>query len=75
MLRFITVRLGLIVITLFVVSVVIFGVTEMLPGDAAEILLGRGATERNLEVKREELGLNRSFPVRVRGLGLGRLAR
>lgn len=64
MLRFITVRLGLIIITLLVVSVVIFGVTEMLPGDAAEIILGRNATERNLEVKREELGLNRSVPVR-----------
>ena len=64
MLRFITVRLGLIVITLFIVSVVIFAVTEALPGDAAEILLGRNATERNLEVKREELGLNRSIPVR-----------
>ena len=64
MLRFITVRLGLIVITLFVVSAVIFAVTEALPGDAAEIMLGRNATKRNLETKREELGLNRPAPVR-----------
>ena len=64
MLRFITVRLGLIIITLFVVSAVIFAVTEALPGDAAKIMLGRNATERNLETKREELGLNRPAPVR-----------
>jgi peptide/nickel transport system permease protein len=64
MLRFITVRLGLIVITLLVVSVVIFAVTEMLPGDAAEIVMGRNATEQNLKHMREQLGLDRPAPVR-----------
>ena len=64
MLRFITVRMSLIVITLFVVSVVIFGVTELLPGDAAQRMMGQFATEQNVKHLREELGLDRSAPVR-----------
>ena len=64
MLRFITVRLSLIVITLFVVSAVIFGVTEALPGDAAERLMGQMATEQNVKNLREQMGLDRSAPVR-----------
>ena len=64
MLRFITVRLGLIVITLFVVSVVIFGVTELLPGDAAQILMGMYGTDDNITYLREQMGLDRPAPER-----------
>jgi len=59
MARFIARRLGLICITLLVVSLVIFVITELLPGDVAAMILGKEATEESLERLREELGLNR----------------
>lgn len=37
-------RLGVALLTLLIVSVVVFGATQMLPGDVAEILLGQAAT-------------------------------
>jgi len=57
-------RLGLGVVTLFVISVLIFGAVEMLPGDIAQAVLGMGATEDNLAAMREQLGLNQPAPVR-----------
>jgi peptide/nickel transport system permease protein len=50
--------------TLFVVSVVIFGATELLPGDLARELLGQSATPETLAALREQLGLNDPAPVR-----------
>ncbi|HJO83733.1 MAG: ABC transporter permease [SAR202 cluster bacterium] len=64
MARFLMVRTGLIVVTLFVVSLAIFAVTEILPGDAAVMSLRQGATEENLKARRAELGLDRSPVVR-----------
>ena len=57
-------RLGLGFVTLLVISVIIFGAVEMLPGDIAEAVLGQGATEENVAAMREQLGLNRPAPVR-----------
>jgi peptide/nickel transport system permease protein len=51
-------RLGLGLLTLFVISVIIFGAVELLPGDIAQAVLGMGATEENLAAMREQLGLN-----------------
>jgi len=59
MLRFIVRRMGLIGVTLFVVSLAIFLITEILPGDAATMKLRQGATEENLAVARRDLGLDR----------------
>lgn len=59
MVRFITRRLTLIVLTLFVVSVAIFAVTQILPGDVAQMILGRGATPENVATLRHQLGLDR----------------
>ena len=59
MARFIARRIGLICVTLLVVSVVIFTVTELLPGDVAAMILGKQATEAGLAKLREDLGLNR----------------
>ena len=64
MLRFLTVRLSLIVVTLVVVSIGIFVVTEILPGDVATKMLGQFATEQNTKNLREQLGLDRPAPVR-----------
>jgi len=52
-------RLGLGLITLLVISVIIFFMVEMLPGDVAQAVLGQGATEENLAALREQMGLNR----------------
>lgn len=62
--RMIGQRLLLGLLTLFVISLVIFGATELLPGDLARELLGQSATEETLAALREQLGLNDPAPVR-----------
>lgn len=51
-------RLLTIVYTLFIVSVIVFGITQVLPADAAVTLLGENATPDALAAVREKLGLN-----------------
>lgn len=51
-------RLGLGLITMIVVSLVIFLAVEALPGDFAQEILGQGATPEAVEAIRQELGLN-----------------
>ena len=57
-------RLGLGLITLLVISILIFFAVELLPGDIAEAVLGQGATEENVRAMREQLGLDRPAPIR-----------
>ncbi|MBM1221779.1 ABC transporter permease [Ponticoccus sp. SC2-23] len=57
-------RLGYGLITLLVISVIIFFMVELLPGDIAQAVLGQGATEENLAALREQMGLNDPAPVR-----------
>ena len=52
-------RLLLGLVTLFVVSIVIFAAVNMLPGDFAQAILGQGATPEAVEAIREDLGLNK----------------
>ena len=66
MMRFVIRRIGLIFVTLLVVSLALFLITEVLPGDVATMILGKDATEASLARLREDLGLNR--PVHVRYL-------
>lgn len=61
---FIARRLAFLVLTLLVVSIVIFAVTEILPGDVATMILGQESTESQRGVLREQLGLNRSAVAR-----------
>ena len=51
-------RLALGVLTLFVVSLLIFGSVNLLPGDFAQAILGQGATPETVAAIREDLGLN-----------------
>jgi peptide/nickel transport system permease protein len=51
-------RLALIGYTLAVVSLLVFGITQILPADAATMLLGENATPAALAAIREQLGLN-----------------
>ena len=64
MVRFVLKRLGLAFVTMLVVSLGIFTITEILPGDVASMMMGRDATEKNLAKIREDLGLNRPPHVR-----------
>ena len=57
-------RLGYGLLTLFVISVLIFSAVELLPGDIAEAVLGQGATEENVAAMRRQLGLDQPAPVR-----------
>jgi peptide/nickel transport system permease protein len=52
-------RIGFILLTLFLASIIIFAATQLLPGDVAQVMLGKFATEQALANLREELGLNR----------------
>ena len=59
LLKLILIRVGLGVLTLFLVSVVVFGPTQALPGDTARAILGREAANVDrYEALKEQLGLN-----------------
>ena len=51
-------RCGTTVYTLIVVSLIVFAVTQVLPGDAATMLLGENATPAALAAVRDRLGLD-----------------
>lgn len=57
-------RIGSALLTLLLVSLVIFTLTALLPGDAAEEALGQGATAETVAALRAQLGLNDPAPVR-----------
>jgi len=59
-LRRLVVMLGL----LIVVSIGIFAMVEILPGDVGNLILGQYATAENVELVRRELGLDRALAVR-----------
>ncbi|MCY3826587.1 MAG: ABC transporter permease [Candidatus Dadabacteria bacterium] len=67
-------RLGLGLATLLVVSVLIFGAVELLPGDVAQAVLGQGATEETIAAMRERLGLDRPSAARYVEWFLGALS-
>ena len=58
LLKIILRRVGLGILTLFLVSVLVFAATQALPGDTARAILGRSATPERLKELRARLGLN-----------------
>ncbi len=68
--RYLLRRLGFLALTILVTSLIIFIVTQFLPGDVARVILGREAGEAALESLRQELGLNDPPPLQyLRWLG------
>ncbi|MCX8061633.1 MAG: ABC transporter permease [Anaerolineales bacterium] len=63
MLKYLLRRFGFLILTLLITSMVVFVVTQLLPGDVARVILGREAGEAALQALREELGLNDPLPV------------
>ena len=51
-------RIGLMAYTLAIVSILVFAITQILPADAAVMMLGESATPEALAGLRERLGLN-----------------
>jgi len=70
-------RLGVGVITLFVVSVIVFLATEVLPGNAAYAVLGRNANPARLHALERQLHLNQGLAAQywtwLSGLFTGKL--
>ena len=64
MLQLIVRRIGAGLLTLLIVSAVVFFITSLLPGDAAQLLLGQNATAETGAALREQLGLDRPLAVR-----------
>uniref|UniRef100_UPI003873AC61 ABC transporter permease n=1 Tax=Tessaracoccus caeni TaxID=3031239 RepID=UPI003873AC61 len=62
----VAIRVAWLAASLLVASLLIFWVTNALPGDIAQLLLGTNATPGEVEALRETLGLNRPFFVRYR---------
>ena len=72
--RFIIRRLLLIILVLFLVSVIVFFITSVIPGDTAQAMLGQAATPTSLAALRHRLGLDQPPPLRYL-LWLGNLLR
>ena len=60
MLRYTLGRLLSLIISLFVASLVIFSVIEVIPGDPASFMLGINAREDTLAALRSEMGLDQT---------------
>lgn len=63
MLRFALSRLLSAIPTLFLVSVAVFGLMRLIPGDPASLMLGDLADADTLTATRERMGLNQTVPI------------
>lgn len=59
-------RLGFMIITMVAMSMLIFFLVEIMPGDVAQTVLGQAATEESVAALRESMGLD--DPIHVRYL-------
>ncbi len=64
MVRYVLRRVFFLVMTLLLTSITIFGISQVLPGDMARVLLGREAGEQAVAALRVKLGLNDPLPQR-----------
>ncbi|GAA3884928.1 ABC transporter permease [Gibbsiella dentisursi] len=64
MLLLIARRIGTGILTLLIVSAVVFFITSLLPGDAAQMVLGQSATPETVAALRQQLGLDKPLPIR-----------
>jgi ABC-type dipeptide/oligopeptide/nickel transport system permease component len=62
--RYLIRRLLLLLPTLFLASILIFGIIALAPGDPARMMLGTQATPEEVAVERERLGLDKPIVVR-----------
>ncbi|HLE42578.1 MAG TPA: ABC transporter permease [Methylomirabilota bacterium] len=71
MLEFLLQRASVSVLTLFLISLIVFTGVRLIPGDPARVLAGTDADETGLEQVRQKYGLNDPIPVQyLRWIGL-----
>lgn len=63
MLRYILRRLLSLLPVLFGITLLVFLFLHLIPGDAAQVLLGQRATPEQVEALRERMGLNQPLPI------------
>ncbi len=64
MLRYLINRIAAILPTIFFVTIIIFGLQQLLPGDAATVLAGEDQDPQVIAYLREKMHLDEPFPVR-----------
>jgi peptide/nickel transport system permease protein len=64
MARYIIRRLGFMLLTMLIVSIAIFLISEVAPGDVARHILGQFATPEQVELLRDQMGLDEPIYVR-----------
>jgi len=69
--KFIVRRLLLMLLTMFIVSIIVFGITEIAPGNVARKILGAFATPEQEESFRRQLGLDQALHVRYLNFLIG----
>lgn len=72
MLAFLLRRLAAVLPVLLVVSLVVFLILRLAPGDPAAVIAGNSATNEDIAQIRTQLGLDRSIPVQY-GIWIGRV--
>jgi peptide/nickel transport system permease protein len=72
MAKYVLKRLAVIVPVLLLVSIVIFSLLHLTPGDPVVVMLGEEATPEARDALRRELGLDRPLPIQY-GVWLGRV--
>ncbi|WP_315707866.1 ABC transporter permease [Brenneria uluponensis] len=64
MLTLIARRCGAGLLMILIISALVFFITSLLPGDAAQMILGQSATPETVAALRQQLGLDQPLPVR-----------
>jgi len=65
MIRYLTQRLAMMIPTLLGISVAVFLMIQLVPGDPAQVILGERATPESLKLLRQELGLDQPVYVQL----------
>lgn len=63
MIRYIVRRLAFLLLTVVLTSIIVFAITQLLPGDVARVILGREAGEAAVQALRHQLGLDQPLLV------------
>lgn len=71
--KYILKKTGILIITLILVSIITFGVFQILPGDPVLVMLGVDADPAKVEVLRGQLGLDAPLPLRYLNWVIGLL--
>ncbi len=69
--RYVAKRIGLSLVTLVIVSLIVFAISNVLPGDVGRSILGRGATDEQVAALDHQLGYDEPLPQRYRDLVSG----